>query len=95
MKTIYVRNVDDRTHAVLIKAAKSKDVSLSELVRQIIDNYAARGDVESIDQKYRSFAADMMALYRADQEDMKKIIEMAARVLAKLEEQIDERGQWD
>lgn len=92
MKTIYVRNVDERTHAMLKKAAKAKGISMSELVRQLMDSYAMRTEVENLDQKYRAFAEDLLTLQRADQEDLQRLIVRGERIFTKLEELLDERS---
>lgn len=93
MKTIYVRNVDERTHIMLKKAAKERDISMSELVRQLMDGYAMRTEVENLDQKYRAFATDLLALQRAEQENLQRLVTRCERIFAKLEGLIDEGSE--
>ncbi len=71
MGTLYVRNLDERSHAILEKKAKEKKVSVSALVRSILQNYTVTADLESIDDKYRIYTDDMMNLYKLEVEEVR------------------------
>ena len=71
MGTLYIRNLDERTHAILEKNAKDKNISVSELVRNILQNYAITADLGNIDDKYRSFTEDVLQLYKSEMEEVR------------------------
>lgn len=48
MKTIQVRNVSDRTHAVLRRRAGAAGMSLQEYLARQLDGLAARPTVEEV-----------------------------------------------
>lgn len=93
MNTLYIRNVDTRTHAALKKEAKRRDISFSELVRRILDQYAARCEVENLDNKYQAFVTDILKLYELDREDLRESIRkneiLYEQILQVLEHQED------
>lgn len=80
MSTAYIRGIDETTYAALQKEAKRKGISLSELVRLILDHYVSRSEIESVDAKYRTFVREQIALYRLDQDEMRELLERNKRL---------------
>lgn len=75
MRTLYVRNVDDKTLVALEQEAKERNISVAELARQILNSYVTVAEVNNINDKYRAFTEDLLRLYRYDQTEMKQMIE--------------------
>lgn len=75
MRTLYVRNVDEKTLAAIEQEAEERDISIAELVRQILNSYVTVAEVNSINDKYRAFTEDILGLYRYDQEEIKQLME--------------------
>lgn len=92
MSTAYIRGIDENTYTVLQKEAKRKGISLSELVRQILDHHVSRIEIEAVDQKYRTFVKEQIALYRLDQEDMRELMEKNERLYLQIMELLE---RWD
>lgn len=74
MGTLYVRNVDDKVMAELKAQAKEKGVSTSELARGILLSHTLQKEVGSIDDKYRNFVEQMMAIYQINLDEIKALI---------------------
>lgn len=89
MSTAYIRGIDETTYAALQKEAKRKGISLSELVRLILDHYVSRSEIESVDQKYRTFVREQIALYRLDQEEMRRFVEKNERLYLQIMETLE------
>lgn len=92
MSTAYIRDIDENTYAVLQQEAKQKGISLSELVRQILGHYVSCGEIEAVDQKYRTFVQEQIALYRMDQEEMRRLVEKNESLYLQIMELLE---RWD
>lgn len=92
MSTAYIRGIDEKTYTVLQKEAKRKEISLSELVRQILDHHVSRREIEAIDQKYRTFVQEQIALYRMDQDEMRQLLAQNGRLYLQIMETLE---RWD
>ncbi len=86
MRTLYVRNVDEKTLAAIEQEAEERDISIAELVRQILNSYVTVAEVNSINDKYRAFTEDILGLYRYDQEEMKQLMERCNELAERNEE---------
>lgn len=86
MRTLYVRNVDDKTLAAIDQEATQRGISTAELVRELLNNYATAAEVSSINDKYRAFTEDILGLYRYDQEEMKQLMERCNELAERNEE---------
>ena len=81
MGTIYIRNMDNRVHLLLKKEADERNISMAELCRNILTNYAVSAETTRIGDKYKSFVEDMLQIYHADVENIKQIQEYSERIL--------------
>lgn len=97
MAILYIRDVDENTMAVLKEQARKMNTNATELGRRILNRYAANPELLSIDDKYRSFTEDLMALYQFNMDELKhlveKNVELAERneaLLHKLEGMVNE-----
>ncbi len=89
MSTAYIRGIDETTYAALQKEAKRKGISLSELVRLILDQQVSRIEIEAVDQKYRTFVREQIALYQLDQEEMRQLVEKNERLYLQIMETLE------
>ena len=96
MAILYIRNLDERVMAVLRQQAKTAGTNPTELARRILARYAANPEILGIDDKYRSFTEDIMALYQANMEELKMLMqrnlqlaEVNEQLLQKLEELVE------
>ncbi len=89
MSTAYIRGIDETTYAALQKEAKRKGISLSELVRLILDHHVSRIEIEAVDQKYRTFVREQIALYQLDQEEMRQLVEKNERLYLQIMETLE------
>lgn len=97
MAILYIRDVDENTMAVLKEQARKMNTNTTELSRRILNRYAANPELLGIDDKYRNFTEDMMALYQINMDELKhlveKNVELAERneaLLHKLEGMVNE-----
>lgn len=86
MATLYIRNVDAKTHAVLEKIAEEKQISVSELIRRVLFNYASTEDLQNIDNKYRAFTQEILELYHYDHAQLEKLAEQNQELIHQNEE---------
>lgn len=92
MSIVHVRGIDERVYTVLQKEAKKKNISFSELIRQILNQYVSRIEIEAVDQKYRTFVQEQIALYRMDQDEMRQILMQNSRLYLQIMETLE---RWD
>lgn len=81
MGTIYIRNMDNRVHLLLKKEADERNISMAELCRNVLTNYAVSAETSRIGDKYRSFVEDMLQIYHADIDNFKQIQDYSERML--------------
>lgn len=86
MAILYIRNVDENTMAVLREQAKRRNTNPTELGRMILKRYAANPELMSIDEKYRSFTEDVMALYQMNMEELKLMVQRNVELAEKNEQ---------
>lgn len=96
MGILYIRNMDERVMAVLRQQAKAAGTNPTELARRILARYAANPEILGIDDKYRNFTEDMMALYQVNMDELKMLMQRNLQLaqqnesmLQKLEELIE------
>ena len=92
MSIVHVRGIDERVYTVLQKEAKKKNISFSELIRQILNQYVSRIEIEAVDQKYHTFVQEQIALYRMDQDEMRQILMQNSRLYLQIMETLE---RWD
>ncbi len=85
MGELYVRNVKASSLKSLDEQAKLKGVSRSELVRRIIDAYTANPQVVNIEEKYRSFAEDLIGIYQMSLADIESMSRRNEEIFLKTE----------
>ncbi len=95
MSTAYIRDIDENTYAVLQKEAKRRGISLSELVRQILNQYVSRREIETLDQKYRTFVQEQIILYRMDQAEIRQLVTKNEQLYFRLMEIMERMERWD
>jgi len=81
MGTIYIRNMDNRVHMLLKKEADDRNVSMAELCRNVLTNYAVSAETNRIGDKYKSFVEDMLQLYHAELENFRQLQEYSEQLL--------------
>lgn len=95
MSIVHVRGIDERVYTVLQKEAQKKNISFSELVRQILDQHVSRSEIEAVDQKYRTFVQEQIALYRLDQAEIRQLVTKNEQLYFRLMEIMERMERWD
>ena len=95
MSIVHVRGIDERVYTVLQKEAQKKNISFSELVRQILDQHVSRSEIEAVDQKYRTFVQEQIALYRLDQTEIRQLVTKNEQLYFRLMEIMERMERWD
>lgn len=86
MAILYIRDVDENTMALLKQQAQNMGTNPTNLARMILKRYAAIPEVLNIDEKYRHFTEDIMALYQINIDELKHLMEKNNQMLEKLED---------
>lgn len=86
MAILYIRDVDENTMALLKEQAQNMGTNPTNLARMILKRYAAMPEVLNIDEKYRHFTEDIMALYQINIDELKHLMEKNDQMLEKLED---------
>lgn len=95
MSVAYIRGIEEKTYAALQQEAKRKGISLSEHVRQILDQHISRSEIEVVDQKYRTFVQEQIALYRLDQAEIRQLVTKNEQLYFRLMELMERMERWD
>lgn len=85
MAILYIRDVDENTMALLKEQAQNMGTNPTNLARMILKRYAAIPEVLNIDEKYRHFTEDIMALYQINIDELKHLMEKNNQMIEKLE----------
>lgn len=84
MADIQVRKIDAAVKKKLDSLAKEKGLSLSQLIRNILTDYALHPDIKNVDDKYEVLVSNIVSLYTEQQEVFKEQIEINNRLLRRL-----------
>ena len=66
MKSLYIRGMDETLYLALSEQAEKMELSLPELARRVLANYAAAPALAAIDHKYRVFVDEVQEILALD-----------------------------
>ncbi len=84
MYTITIRKIDDDIAAKLKEIAARKNMSLENLARTLLTDFALHPDIKFIDEKYQAFFKDVLALYQTSFDDMQLQLEKNNMLLERI-----------
>lgn len=90
MKSLNIRGIDERLYLTLSEQAEKQEMSVPELVRKVLANYAAAPELLAIDAKYRIFLDDVQQALALDLAELKNQTEDLALMLKATQEMMQE-----
>lgn len=76
MYKMTVRQIEDATALKLKKMAKEKNMSLEQLVRDILTGYATAPELKEIEEKYIAFTTEIVRMYQDQIDTLSKTLEI-------------------
>lgn len=90
MKSLYIRGMDETLYLTLSEQAEKMELSLPELARRVLANYAAAPALVAIDHKYRVFVDEVQEVLALDFANLKNLTEELAIMLQTSQEMMQE-----
>ena len=93
MATLYVRNVPETIYSQLEKEAKSKNISISALLNEIVRMHTMNIDIELIDKRYHEFVKEMVQVYKDTALENQSLLRDIKEDICYLESTINRKGK--
>ena len=90
MKSLYIRGMDETLYLALSEQAEKMELSLPELARRVLANYAAAPALAAIDHKYRVFVDAVQEILALDFANLKNLTEELALMLQTSQDMMQE-----
>ena len=90
MKSLNIRGMDETLYLALWEQAEKMEMSLPELARRVLANYAAAPELAAIDHKYRVFVDEVQEVLALDFANLKNLTEELALMLQTSQEMMQE-----
>lgn len=90
MKSLNIRGIEESLYLTLSEQAEELELSVPELVRKVLANYAAAPELVAIDAKYRIFLDDVQQALALDLAELKNQSEELALMLRTTQDMMQE-----